>query len=188
MKNKYFIPFPLTKDINSFRLLKLYDLSDTEGQVKYKNKSQLARELNVSNSTITRLFQYEAKGRYKKFFSIDTEKKVIQLHNNFRKSKTPFIILDKKEVEFLRGYEELGDIGNIFVEYYCYLKFYTSKGSSDFTSNQFIESVGRSLNANKYHDYTSIYNNILTFKKIVRIEYFRDEKQQKRCRYTWLGL
>ena len=88
MKKFYYIRFRPTAKINYLYLLAFYDLAEYNEKnkvfdtISYPSIKVLAERLNISSSTIKRLFD---SSNYTEFISVDKSNKIIKLFNYFPK-------------------------------------------------------------------------------------------------------
>lgn len=100
---KYYIPFVPSAKINYYVLFLLYDLAEYNkitkcyDTIKYKSLSELAKKLDISESTLKRILKNTD---YDNFIKADKANKTIYLLNNFSaKGETrPFVCLSLNEL------------------------------------------------------------------------------------------
>ena len=187
MKN-YYLPFIPSADVNYLYLLAFYDIAEYQlntklyDTIRYSSIRTLAEQVSLSSSTVSRILN---SGKYVDFMTIDTERKVIILKNNFRSGrKQPFIMLTAAEVQIIRDKKD-----NLFAKYLIYLKYYcgyTKNNKNDFPAKQFLSAFGYSTQSNDYLSKISEYNKVLTESKIIKIDKYRDELGHTRNTYAFI--
>lgn len=190
-KNNIYLPFSIEIDINYYYLLKIYNLAAYNPKDKRYNIIQfdtyieLADRLNVSPGTIKRILSNE---KYNSFFSLNN--KTIILNNDFKvgtiKDKKTFVVLDRREIDFLLMNKDSG-----LIRYYLYIKYYCTyaikKGvKQDFTANQYLSFINLSISNNNNKSKLSKYNDTLKKNKFITIENYRDNKGHLRNIYRLL--
>lgn len=184
----YYLPFFVLSEIDYITLLAFYEIAEFDenkkiyDRIRYTTQKSLAQSLGVSAYAVSQVFN---SGKYSRYLNIDRENKIITIQNNFQKgTKQPFVRLTKDDVSLIR---EMKD--NLFSQYYIYLKYYcgfSKDGTTNFTGKQFLSACGYSTKSNKYLNRLNDYNKLLTNKKIIKIEKYRDELGHTRNRYSIL--
>ena len=188
----YYIPFKLSAKVNYIYIFKLYSIANYNIKTKaydtiqYKSIKKLAEALNIPYSTFNKIIKDT---KYKDFFSIDNELKVITLNTDFHKKENEntnkiFVKLQQHELEFLKQSED-----NLLCKYYLYIKFFCgyakSKGiKQDFTAKQFLDYCGYSTKSNSYISQIATYNGILKRNNFINIEKYTDDMGYERNIYT----
>lgn len=192
MAKYYYIPFVPLADVSYLRLFSIYDLatfnSDTKlfDTIVYSSTNNFAKLLNVSKSTIDRIF---SNTDYSYFFNRDADKKVIKIKNNFQqKERKEFIVITDKEAQYLRKYND-----ELFCKYYIYLKHYSriSKHSNNklcFTYKQFLADIGYCSTSNSNYSKLTDYNKRLAADGILSYKYWKDNEGHTRIEYKFIGI
>lgn len=185
-KRSYYILFQPAKQIDYLYLLALYDLASYNPERKvfdsicYSSVSDLAKSLDVSPSTMTRILNSP---NYYPYFTVNKEAKTITLKNNFQGASLPFVQLLPEEVALMRKVKE-----PMFSKYLIYMKYYcgySKKKSTDFTAKQFLSAYGYSIKANASFSALGRYNNILESNGLITIKTYFDDKKHTRNEYSW---
>lgn len=142
----YYIRYEPKAEINYIYLLYLYSLGEYNttkkcfDTISYSSIRALEKVIadrfgkgNISVSGISRMMNDE---RYREYFSVDKEKKVISLHNDIR-GLNSFVMLSSSEVDFLLSEKDnlLGsDMKNVQIPYDLFvdLVLYHLRGEDDF--------------------------------------------------------
>lgn len=190
---QYYIPYnPGEKKFNYLPVLYFYMVAEYDKKTKTYNKitihslEKLSKRINeaagesvVSKSTLSRVLK---NAQYKKFFSYDTEKGEIVLHNNFRckpgaKEKQSFIVLSEKEFEFLVKSKDI-----LLIQYFFYLRYYcgiSKSKTTDSTAKQFLAASGYSVSSGKYTSKISEYNTLLSSSGFLTIKKTRENGKER---------
>ena len=195
MRN-YYIPYDeKCKKVNYLYVLSLYKLAEVDkktylyNRISYDTIKDLTTRINsnykesiLSEATTTRYLQ---KDIYNRFYSVDTDNKIITLKNNFQKQNTDrinkFVIINDRELSFLMASND-----TLLIAYYLYLKYYGGYSSSnkiDTTAKQFLEASGYSPKAGNYISKISDYNKILNDNGFIKIIKKRDNNGNERNEY-----
>ena len=185
----YYLHFKPDADVNYLHLFSLYDLADYNPATKaydtinYTSIPKLAALLPYSAATLNRLL---ANDEYKDFLTIDKGNRVITLNSSVIKGSNNncFVRLTDKEIAYLRQEED-----NLLCKYYIYLKYYCSLAKKagtkqDFTSKQFLSTIGYSTKSQKQIDKISTYNNKLKEQGFITIMNYRDDLGHTRNIYN----
>lgn len=195
MRN-YYIPYDEEcKKVNYLFVLSLYKLAELDkktylyNRISYDTIKDLTTRINsnckesiLSEATTSRYLQ---KDIYNRFYSVDRDKKIITLNNNFRNQNkdrvNKFVIINDKELSFL-----IASNDTLLIAYYLYLKYYCGYSSSnkiDTTAKQFLEASGYSPKAGNYISKISDYNKILNDNGLIKITKKRDNNGNERNEY-----
>ena len=187
----YYIRYEPKAEINYIYLLYLYSLGEYNttkkcfDTISYSSIRALEKAIadrfgksSISVSGISRMMNDE---RYREYFSVDKEKKVISLHNDIR-GMNSFVMLSSSEVDFL-----LSEKDNLLVKYFLYIKHFCGKEQKqDFTIKQFLSYCGYSDKSNSYTSKISGFNKLLQDKGMIKIETYRDTLGHTRNIYSLL--
>ena len=188
MLKAYYLRFRPTANIDYCKLLSFYDIAEYNIEKKcfdtigYVSANKLAERLNISSSTINRIF---SSPDYQEFMSVDKDNKKITLHNYFPKgTKDSFVRLSADEVKLIRDKDD-----NLFTKYLIYIKYYcgyTKDNKTDFTAKQFLSACGYSTNSKNYLNRLNDYNKELVRLGLLKIESWRDDLGHTRNNYFYI--
>ena len=194
MKAKqHFIYFNLTDNINYNNLLKLYSIatynkkSKRYDTIKYKTQKQLANELNIKQSSLQTMINYD---RYNDYFIVDKDNKVITLLNDFsQNNKRQFVVITASQLQYLINDEAVITHRNLFIKYYLYIKYFSiinRNNRLDFTANQFLTFIGYSCKSNNTKDILGKFNKTLVNDGYLNIKVEHDNKGHQRNYYRFI--
>ena len=139
----------------------------------------------ISKSTVSRLLKDK---KYTDYFVVDTDKKIITLQCNYKKSNTnrqnKFVVVSDRIVDLI-----IQQNSNLFAKYSLFLIYYcghSQSGTTDFTAKQFLTACGYSASAGNYISQLSAFNRILEEKQIIKITKYRDSNGKERNIYKML--
>lgn len=194
----YFIQYEEISNVNYLYLFLLHKVAILDKStrlyniVKYSNLEELTTRLNdkyntvnkenkkavITKTTLSRVLNSDICGNY---FTYNKADKVIILQNNFSNRQTngnaKFITLTDKEINFL-----LIQNNKLLTKYYLYIKYYcgySGKNETDFTADQFLAASNYSTKAGNYKTLISSFNSLLVAKKLIAINKFRFNGQER---------
>ena len=192
---QFYIPYIPKADINYIYLLSLYKImeeADDRGikqDIGYSSIKELLSRINrdktiMSESTLRRLLKNK---EYNDFFSIEKYGSMnwIHLNNDFRKSEEktqPFVVLCPNTYNLL-----IQEQDNLLAKYTIYMKYMCGYcgGSTDFTANQFLSTIGYSNKSHSLKDTLSKYNILLEKNGLISIKRTPLEEGKRRNTYTF---
>ena len=138
----------------------------------------------MSESTLRRLLKNK---EYNDFFSIEKYGSMnwIHLNNDFRKTEEktqPFVVLCPNTYNLL-----IQEQDNLLAKYTIYMKYMCGYcgGSTDFTANQFLSTIGYSNKSHSLKDTLSKYNILLEKNGLISIKRTPLEEGKRRNTYTF---